>query len=207
MLTYLLLTLAAAAVAFAAPQSPAAYQPLSKPISNGEFGLTMRIIDEVGEPRAVALVATKNGTNEELVLVGQPLASNSGTPAYTTNTNAEDANGFDFVALNVDVDGTSYGLFAADVGSVYGIQTTVIAVKGMQQEEWLVSDEDDGVYRKLAAANNQFMACAGTVNGQPAVVLSWGINKSNGISPDGCDSTTVKKNCNVPGSTAKCPKF
>lgn len=181
MLTYLLLTLAAIAVAFAAPQSPATYQPLSKPISDGEFGLTMRIIDEVGEPRAVALVATKNGTNEELVLVGQPLASNSGTPAYTTDTNAKDANGFDFVALNVDVDGTSYGLFAADVvsnlclaffvrrilkdfeadapnqGSVYGIQTTVTAVKGMQQEEWLVSDEDDGVYRKLAAANNHFM--------------------------------------------------
>ena len=46
---------------------------------------------------------------------------------------------------------------ALNQGSVYGIQTTVTAVKGMQQEEWLVSDEDDGVYRKLAAANNQFM--------------------------------------------------
>lgn len=117
MLTHLLLALAAIAVTFAAPQAPAAYQPLSKPISDGEFGLTMRIIDEVGEPRAVALVATKNGTNEELVFVGQPLESTPGTPAYTTNTKPKDANGFDFVALNVDVDGTSYGLFAADVVS------------------------------------------------------------------------------------------
>lgn len=59
----------------------------------------------------------------------------------------------------------------------------------------------------LPFADEENPACAGTVNGQPAVVLSWGIDKSDGASPDGCDRTSVSKRCNVPGSTAKCPKF
>ncbi|GIZ40478.1 hypothetical protein CKM354_000381400 [Cercospora kikuchii] len=207
MLTYLLLTLAAIAVAFAAPQTPpSGYQPLSKAISDQEFALTMRVIGEAGQPMYVALVATKNGSNEDLVLVGDHAAGLGGTPAYTYNFKPKEANGFDYVALNMDVEGTSYGLFAADVGSVYGIATTITAVKDMQQEEWLVSDSNSEVHRKLAAGNNGFYACQATVNGKQTTVLSWGVYNSNGSAPPGCANTAVSRICNVPGSTAKCPE-
>ncbi|KAF2215056.1 hypothetical protein CERZMDRAFT_95428 [Cercospora zeae-maydis SCOH1-5] len=219
MLTNLFLALAAVASTpvLAAPQSspppppppppPSSYQtPPSKPLSNAEFGLIMRVPVPNGNPTSVALVATQNGTNPELLLVGQRPAAFTGTPAYTNNTQPPTANGFDYVALNLDVDGSSYGLFAADVGSVYGIATTINAVKGWQQEEWLVSDKYSSINRKLAAANNLFLACERTVNGEPATVLSWGIYYSNGSAPAGCRATSVEKNCNVPESTAQCPQ-
>ncbi|KAM3418402.1 hypothetical protein BST61_g4395 [Cercospora zeina] len=203
---FLALAATATPLVLAAPRSspPSSYQqpPSSKPLGNAEFGLLMRVPVPNGTPTSVALVATQNGTNPELLLVGQRLAAFSGTPAYTNNTQPPTANGFDYVALNLDVNGTSYGLFAADIGSVYGIATTVSAVKGWQQEEWLVSDKSSSIHRKLNAANNLFLACERTVNGEPATVLSWGIYYSNGSAPAGCWATSIEKNCNVPGSTA-----
>lgn len=102
----------AAAVALPPVYPPPSYNNTS-PLSNAEFGLTMRI---PGTNRTfAALVATKNGTQEELVLVARRLSVYTGTPAYVTNEQPKDSRGFDGVALNMDVNGTSYALSAADI--------------------------------------------------------------------------------------------
>jgi hypothetical protein len=64
----------------------------------------------------VPLIAVQNGTNPDLVLIGSP--SSQPTPAYTNNTQPMDpVSHMDYTCLNMDVKGTSYGLFAADVVS------------------------------------------------------------------------------------------
>ncbi|KAI5369636.1 hypothetical protein Slin15195_G005110 [Septoria linicola] len=200
-----------ATVSIAFPQRPSSYAsisttitpagPASTPLSNEEFSLVMRIPWPYDNPTQAAIVATKNDSHDDLLLVAERLAAYPGTPAYINNTLPKDKNGVDYVSLNMDVNGTSYGLSAASVGSAYGRATTVLAVKGQQQEEWTVGST---IWHKMAAASNLLLACNETVNGEPAVVLSWGIYYSNGSAPAGCAFTSVWRNCDVLGSEATC---
>lgn len=118
------------AVAMAYPQaySPPTYPPFGNtshpqpPLSNAEFGLRMRVPNALN-PYA-GLVATKNGTSEQLLMVAHTLSgpdtAYDTTPAYTVGTESvgtQKLYGPNFVELNLDVNGTQYGLSTPDIVS------------------------------------------------------------------------------------------
>jgi hypothetical protein len=85
--------------------------PPPPPLSNAEFGLVMQIPGP--NVTYAALVATYDPTYQQLVLVAQRLSAYTGTPAYISNPEPQGSQPFDWVSLNLDVNGTSYGLSAA----------------------------------------------------------------------------------------------
>lgn len=118
------------AVAMAYPQaySPPTYPPFGNtshpqpPLSNAEFGLRMRVPNPIN-PYA-GLVATKNGTSGQLLMVAHTLSgpdtAYDTTPAYTVGTESvgtQKLYGPNFVELNLDVNGTQYGLSTPDIVS------------------------------------------------------------------------------------------
>lgn len=118
------------AVAMAYPQaySPPTYPPFGNtshpqsPLSNAEFGLRMRVPNPIN-PYA-GLVATKNGTSQQLLMVAHTLSgpdtAYDTTPAYTVGTESlgtQKLYGPNFVELNLDVNGTQYGLSTPDIVS------------------------------------------------------------------------------------------
>lgn len=118
------------AVAMAYPQaySPPTYPPFGNtshpqpPLSNAEFGLRMRVPNALN-PYA-GLVATKNGTSEQLLMVAHTLSgpdtAYDTTPAYTVGAESvgtQKLYGLNFVELNLDVNGTQYGLSTPDIVS------------------------------------------------------------------------------------------
>ncbi|EMF17976.1 uncharacterized protein SEPMUDRAFT_153787 [Sphaerulina musiva SO2202] len=200
------------AVAMAYPQaySPPTYPPFGNtshpqsPLSNAEFGLRMRVPNPIN-PYA-GLVATKNGTSQQLLMVAHTLSgpdtAYDTTPAYTVGTESlgtQKLYGPNFVELNLDVNGTQYGLSTPDIGGIHGIAYPVTASAGYHVKEWLVASTGE-VNHKLTAASQQFLACNATVNGKHVMILSWGSSSLNGTYPSGCTSTSVSVTCNVPGS-------
>lgn len=118
------------AVTMAYPQaySPPTYPPFGNtshpqsPLSNAEFGLRMRVPNPIN-PYA-GLVATKNGTSQQLLMVAHTLSgpdtAYDTTPAYTVGTESlgtQKLYGPNFVELNLDVNGTQYGLSTPDIVS------------------------------------------------------------------------------------------
>jgi hypothetical protein len=78
------------------------------------------------------------------------------------------------------------------MGELYGHASPVIARKDYQQFEWYGGDIGSEVGHKLAAASNGFYACNGTINGEEAILLEWGVyNSSTMTPPDGCWNTRV----------------
>ncbi|EME84272.1 uncharacterized protein MYCFIDRAFT_195371 [Pseudocercospora fijiensis CIRAD86] len=186
-----IITLALAAGAAALPAATS-----KTPLSNSEFGLIMDV-STTDSPIYVSLNGVKNGTSEDLILIGERLSVYPGTPTYLDPVSPDP----DCQALNFDVDGCEYGLYAPDIGDNYGIKTYVTAKKDEKQYAWSVYNGQ--VHHKLYAATNQFLACNTTYNGETYLALGWGIADSNGL-PEGCMSTRVFQNCNIEGSEANC---
>ncbi|USW58599.1 hypothetical protein Slin15195_G119180 [Septoria linicola] len=191
---YKTLALALAAGAAAAPSSKPA------PLSSLEFGLIMGVSNSTsGQKTFVSLNAAKNANEENYQLIGQRLSVYPGTPAFADSPTPDP----DFRALELDIDGVSYGLFAEDIGHRSGARTQITANKSQKQYEWAINAQTGEISHKISSAVNQFLACNTTVNGEEYLSLAWGNYASEGL-PEGCIHTSVYQNCNVPGSVAKC---
>ena len=79
------------------------------------------------------------------------------------------------------------------------IQGTRLSPGAVGDNKWLVST-DGSIGHELKAANNMFMACRGDFMGDDVYVLSWGSAFFNMSLPEGCGFTSVRVDCNVPGS-------
>ena len=214
----------AAAVALPRDTPPQGYNSTS-PLSNAEFGMSMTI---PGSNGTYANLSALWYLPYEMVLGAQLASEVPGTPAYIVNDEPKDSNGFDYVSLRLDEHGDPWALSAADIvrmkvsmectitmlmyavkGDLRGAKSPILAQvlsgpgapRPREDSKWLVST-DGSIGHELKAGNNMFMACR---NFHPrfqdeTYVLTWGSAFNNGSLPEDCGFTSVRVNCQVPGS-------
>ncbi|ESZ94702.1 hypothetical protein SBOR_4896 [Sclerotinia borealis F-4128] len=152
-------------------------------LNSGEFSLAL---SAQGYP-SLSLNAVPGPQADTLSLIFERQAAYPGTPCYTNST-----------YLDFDVGDTQpFAMYVPQVGDDYGLAVPVLANLGQKNGRAGFVLAGGQLAPPLDSGVENFFACNGTVNGEDALVLNFGVFNSDGTSPTGCVAATLIQNDNV----------
>ncbi|KAK3725911.1 hypothetical protein LTR37_000059 [Vermiconidia calcicola] len=164
----------------------------STPCNSTEFSLTMRYNDVY-----LALEAIDSIRPGTLNIIGMDPKVFRGTPVVQSGASPNAALYFNFNQEEncITTETGKFSIFVPDLGELYGQRFPITATKDQSWPHFFVGGD---VQPQMTAASQMWYACNLTVQGENYIGLSWGVYNSNGSSPWGCVSTSVKQNFNIP---------
>ncbi|CZT25130.1 uncharacterized protein RCC_10859 [Ramularia collo-cygni] len=174
MYKFITLALAAAVSALPAGGSPT-------DLEKGEF----RTFMTVSVDKQVSLNGIRNGTSENLSIVGERISVYPGTQTVSERNTQDPGESISF-----HVNGEKYGWAVTDVGHAWGNVHPVVARKGYEGD-FKFHTSNGEITHDLTATTNSFMACDSNINGVNISVLAWGNPNYDGTLPEGCAFTKV----------------
>jgi hypothetical protein len=178
----LLSSLAAAAIAAAAPAATADTPYLSTMAFDiGEDAVN----PDSPNPVYLPVVLATNGTAGTYVLKGERPSVYTGTPFYYVGYTPAPT------VLYFVIDGIKAGAQVPETGNgSVAFAAPILAIAGSDGDgDW--TGYNDFVEHFRIPSGQDFYACDGIVEGEPADVVSWGIDGPGGESPTGCKKTKI----------------